>query len=427
MPEPHRQERLEKARGAERRAEHKKWKREVAQWNLSSKLLAGIAGLWILATTLLLTVPEAHGLITYLHWVRWPPSRELTDLVAFRLPHARNIEVHTADGMLLKGWHVLPSHQVAAAASRFPLDSRAREEFFDEAMGRPDSRIVLYFHGNAATRGQFNRVELIKALAATMQAHVVTVDYRGFGDSTGWPSEEGLALDARALWAWVEERAGRGEGGAQVFLYGHSLGACVALELARHLPLVAALTPECSDAPDFSSFSPSSSNAKESAPAAPASLVARRPDAGDIQAGRQAKSVTPSGVILEAPFTNLSMAALYHPSALPFRLLPFFKHALILSMHERFPSLEYIQQVQQPIIILHGRRDRMIPFHLGEELYHTARLARLRERPETLEDVWFAEFSQAGHSNMYAYPQWTDELHTFMGSVEGAGNGKVVT
>lgn len=34
-------------------------------------------------------------------------------------------------------------------------------------------------------------MELAKSLASRLDAHVVAVDYRGFGDSTGWPSEEG--------------------------------------------------------------------------------------------------------------------------------------------------------------------------------------------------------------------------------------------
>lgn len=86
-------------------------------------------------------------------------------------------------------------------------------------MGQENARIVIFFHGNAATRsvsvliagvscvlphpkppslplwaiyrGQYNRVELSKALSSTLGAHVIIIDYRGFADSTGWPTEEG--------------------------------------------------------------------------------------------------------------------------------------------------------------------------------------------------------------------------------------------
>jgi len=386
----------ERDRDAAGRGGHKRKKGRLVHLNLSSKLLAGIAGLWVLATTLLLTVPETQGLITYLHWVRWPVFRDLTDLVSFRLPHARNIRVRTSDGVELGGWHVLPSHKVAAEASHLPLGSRAREEFFDQALARPGARVVLYFHGKAASRGQFNRVELVKALAATMEAHVIAIDYRGFGDSTGWPSEAGLGLDARAVWAWVQERVGGKEGGkegANVYLYGHSLGSSVALGLAQYLSEEADAAAAAAAADDNEASSSSSSSGSSNSPL----------------------PVVPTGLILDAAFTNLSMAALHHPSALPFQ------HALLHSMHERFPSLEYIQRVDQPILILHGRRDRMIPLFLGQELYHAAQLARIRRRPELLEDLWFSEFGEAGHNDVYAHGQWTNDLHAFMATMDGGG------
>lgn len=38
--------------------------------------------------------------------------------------------------------------------------------------------------------------------------NVITIDYRGFGNSQGTPSEEGLRMDARATWDWLVERGG---------------------------------------------------------------------------------------------------------------------------------------------------------------------------------------------------------------------------
>ncbi len=400
---------LEQQRQQEEAKRMRKKKRHLVRLNLSAKMLAGIAALWVLATTLLLTVPESQGILTYLHWVRWPLFRDLTDLVAFRLPHARNIRLRTADGVELGGWHMLPSHAVAAEASHLAPGSRAREEFFDKALGRPAARVVIYFHGNAASRGQHNRVELIKALAATLETHVIAVDYRGYGDSTGWPSEAGLAEDARAVWEWVQERVlpggGQGNGNgngngssrhtANVYVYGHSLGSSVALGLAHHLSSTA------------------------TAAAAAAAVPQQPPDEPQDRV-----RLLPAGLILDAPFTNLSMAALHHPSALPFRLLPFVKQALLHSMYERFPSIDLIADVTQPILILHGRHDRTIPFHLGQELYQAAQLARLRTRPELLEDLWFSEFPYASHNNIYAYPQWTHDMHSFMAVMDGGDTAR---
>ena len=41
-------------------------------------------------------------------------------------------------------------------------------------------------------------MELMKALSSRMEAHVVAIDYRGFADSTGWPSEAGMGWLAAA-------------------------------------------------------------------------------------------------------------------------------------------------------------------------------------------------------------------------------------
>lgn len=42
-------------------------------------------------------------------------------------------------------------------------------------------------------------MELIKALSATMASHVIAVDYRGFGDSKGWPTEEGASWSSEVV------------------------------------------------------------------------------------------------------------------------------------------------------------------------------------------------------------------------------------
>lgn len=63
----------------------------------------------------------------------------------------------------------------------------------------------------------------------------------------------------------------------------------------------------------------------------------------------------------------------------------------------------------------------MIPLFLGQELYHAAQLARIRRRPELLEDLWFSEFGEAGHNDVYAHGQWTNDLHAFMATMDGGG------
>lgn len=63
------------------------------KYSHSSILLMVIVSLWILSVVSMVVAPSSQGLLTYLHWIKWPLFRDLNDLVSFRLPHARNIRV----------------------------------------------------------------------------------------------------------------------------------------------------------------------------------------------------------------------------------------------------------------------------------------------------------------------------------------------
>lgn len=73
--------------------------------------------------------------------------------------------------------------------------------------------------------------------------NVVAVDYRGFGDSTGVPSESGLLIDARTVYDYVSDLITRqrdndlGLKGAagEIILVGQSLGTGVVSALAGNL------------------------------------------------------------------------------------------------------------------------------------------------------------------------------------------------
>jgi uncharacterized protein len=93
----------------------------------------------------------------------------------------------------------------------------------------PGYYTVLWLHGNAVNMGDvLDRVEpLVKRFGAT----VMMVDYRGFGDSPGEPSESGLYADADEAMKFLIER--RGITPERLVIYGHSLGGGVAVEMAR--------------------------------------------------------------------------------------------------------------------------------------------------------------------------------------------------
>ncbi len=86
---------------------------------------------------------------------------------------------------------------------------------------------VLFFHGNAGNIS--HRLDYV-LMFHRLRHSTLIVDYRGYGRSTGTPSEEGTYRDATAAWRWLTVT--RGIAPAEIVLYGESLGAAVASWLA---------------------------------------------------------------------------------------------------------------------------------------------------------------------------------------------------
>ncbi|XP_035770741.1 lysophosphatidylserine lipase ABHD12, partial [Neolamprologus brichardi] len=91
--------------------------------------------------------------------------------------------------------------------------------------------VILYLHGNAGTRGGDHRVQLYKVLSS-LGYHVVTFDYRGWGDSEGSPSESGMTSDALFIYDWLKRRTDKT---LPLYIWGHSLGTGVATNVVRRL------------------------------------------------------------------------------------------------------------------------------------------------------------------------------------------------
>ena len=86
---------------------------------------------------------------------------------------------------------------------------------------------ILYLHGIRWSLGNnLHRIARWRELGFS----VLAIDYRGFGRSDGeLPAEAHIYADARAAWAELGRRVPHAE---RRFIYGHSLGAAVALDLA---------------------------------------------------------------------------------------------------------------------------------------------------------------------------------------------------
>ena len=89
---------------------------------------------------------------------------------------------------------------------------------------------VVIFHGNAGNIS--HRLDYLRMFNRLGYASLI-VDYRGYGQSTGSPSEQGTYRDAEAAWNWLTGKRGVAPG--DIVLLGESLGGAVAAWLAARV------------------------------------------------------------------------------------------------------------------------------------------------------------------------------------------------
>ena len=103
-----------------------------------------------------------------------------------------------------------------------------------------DAPVVLYLHGNDLNIGA--NVDHVAALHR-IGFSILAIDYRGYGKSEGGsPSESQVYDDAEAAWNYLISQ--RHVDPAAVFIYGHSLGGVIAIELALRRPEAAGVIVE---------------------------------------------------------------------------------------------------------------------------------------------------------------------------------------
>jgi fermentation-respiration switch protein FrsA (DUF1100 family) len=151
----------------------------------------------------------AYGALVALAWffqsgllyLRHVPGRELEATPAAIGLDYEEARIEASDGVRLHGWFV--------------------------PAGNPRGTL-LFFHGNAGNVS--HRLDSIR-LYHDLRLSVLILDYRGYGRSEGSPTEPGTRRDARAAWDYLVEQ--RNISPASIILFGRSLGAAVAAELAR--------------------------------------------------------------------------------------------------------------------------------------------------------------------------------------------------
>lgn len=135
--------------------------------------------------------------------IYYPESgRKLIETPGDRGLGYESVEIATSDGETLHGWFV----PVPAAAGA-----------------------VLFFHGNAGNIS--HRMDYL-LMFHRLGYSTLIFDYRGYGQSSGSPSESGTYLDAQAAWRYLTEA--KGVPPARIVLFGESLGGAVAAWLAMN-------------------------------------------------------------------------------------------------------------------------------------------------------------------------------------------------
>jgi len=131
-----------------------------------------------------------------------------------------DVNLVTADGIALHGWFV-PCAQPRGT--------------------------VLFFHGNAGNIS--HRLDSLRMFHRLGYSTLI-VDYRGYGNSAGKPSEQGTYLDAEAAWRYLTET--RHIPSSEIVLFGESLGCAVAAWLAvRHPPAALVIASGFTSVPDL--------------------------------------------------------------------------------------------------------------------------------------------------------------------------------
>jgi fermentation-respiration switch protein FrsA (DUF1100 family) len=162
--------------------------------------------MWLVRWVLILAAMWAgFGALMYVaqRSLMYFPDKARTTPAAAGLPQAEEVVLDTADGEKVIAWHVPP---------------------------RGDRPVVLYFHGNGGALS--HRVDRFRRLISDGTG-LIALSYRGYGGSTGSPTEDGLIADARAAYEFAVARYKV----ERIALWGESLGTAVAIALAAERPV----------------------------------------------------------------------------------------------------------------------------------------------------------------------------------------------
>ncbi|XP_053553614.1 protein ABHD12B [Bombina bombina] len=296
--------------------------------------------------------PVLLAKVVFLNIIRAPYFVDFTQPEVY-LNHTTNFYLTTEEGVTVGVWHTVP-------VSRGD-EARGKDQHWYETALSDNNPVIIYLHGNGGTRAIDHRVQLVKILSAA-GFHVLSIDYRGFADSTGEPSEEGVTTDSVYIYEWVKARTR----GSPVCLWGHSLGTGVATNAARKL---------------------------------------------------QEKGNSADGVILEAPYTNIREEGEHHPFGKIYHLFPGFGYFFLDTFGLNnifFRNDENAKILSSPILILHAEDDNVVPSTMARKLHQIGVNHNLKDKVKL---VLFPAEHGYRHQYIYKDPKLGEIVWTFLNAL----------
>jgi pimeloyl-ACP methyl ester carboxylesterase len=167
---------------------------------------------------------------------------------------------------------------------------------------KPNNQVILYLHGNSSNLGDLlPQIQIFHQLGLS----TLFIDYRGYGHSSGdFPNEINLYEDGEAAWKYLIEK--KRIAPRNIFVYGHSLGGAIAIELARRHPTMA-------------------------------------------------------GAIMEGTFTSMVDMVDY---LINWQIFP--RHWILT---QYFDSISKVKSIKVPLLIIYGTLDKVVPTTMSQKLF----------------------------------------------------------
>ena len=196
-----------------------------------------------------LTVPAVQRNVSYVNNINPTYWEDLNNTEQYGFIHhqIQPFTITTPDNVTLFVWHILPTHlysQHEKALKEQPEFGVQPFEFAYKTVGLqllfndPRASVVVTFHGNAAHLASNVRPSAYQqALGVSTPekpVHVIAFDYRGFGLSTGSPTEMGVIQDGISILSALTGHSDKDEKSgqpvskyldpSQIILVGQSMG-----------------------------------------------------------------------------------------------------------------------------------------------------------------------------------------------------------